>query len=110
MINFAMLVFVIGLSLSSLYVFDSGIPQPADVILSFSAFLILCHSALQGRLILNSVPASWLALVAWVFVVCLIWSLALASYDFFINFSFWLYNLLIASSISFLLYNYRAPL
>ncbi|QTP57378.1 hypothetical protein HNO53_00765 [Billgrantia antri] len=88
-----------GLSLSSLYVFSSGLPQPAD-------FVLLCFAGLMALLALGDerhpVPPfafCWALLLLWVLLVSLGWAWVMQSSAFFIYPLFFLFNFLVGMAL-----------
>lgn len=92
LINF---ILFLGLSLSSLYVFPSGLPQPSDFILL--VFSISCFFAIFFGKIKGCVPrffVLWFFLVFWVSLVSLVWAIIDQDYRIAFHALFYLYNFL----------------
>lgn len=95
---------LLGILASPFYVFKSGLPQPADFILIVFAITAYLHSLLiWGRMPSSLMPRPWLYLVLWVVIVVLAWSLIMLSSNFLMEALFWIYNLLVSSSLVYLL-------
>ncbi|MDX1465212.1 MAG: hypothetical protein R3215_05860, partial [Halomonas sp.] len=64
----------LGLSLSSFYLFPSGLPQPADILLlPFIAIMLLMSLRDDRGLMQHPFVLAWLAMVTWVSLVSLGW-------------------------------------
>ncbi|MBA4208077.1 MAG: hypothetical protein C0454_00930 [Parvibaculum sp.] len=88
----AALVFL-SVALSPIYLFSSGLPQPADFIMvaaivAASVFAL----ATRGDMMIGSIPGSFGLLVIWVALVSLVWALVYSSEEFLWAPLFWLYN------------------
>ncbi|APE32111.1 hypothetical protein BOX17_14820 [Halomonas aestuarii] len=65
----------LGLSLSSFYLFPSGLPQPADIILlPFIAIMLLMSLRDDQGLMHHPFVLAWLAMVTWITLVSLGWT------------------------------------
>ncbi|MBO1922987.1 hypothetical protein [Thiomicrorhabdus sp. 6S3-12] len=89
-----------GVASSSVYLFNSGLPQPADFVLLGFALLTYLHALgryniFPGKLM----PISWSLMVLWVSLVVLFWSIWLFSEHFLRDALFWIYNYIIASAL-----------
>ncbi|MCE8035047.1 hypothetical protein EKK97_00960 [Billgrantia tianxiuensis] len=88
-----------GLSLASLYVFPSGLPQPADFLLLGFAGLMSLLALGDKRLAASSFALCWALMVLWVLLVCLGWALVMESTAFFIYPAFYLFNFLVGMAL-----------
>lgn len=93
---------LLGIGLSSLYVFPSGLPQPADFILVLFSSLMVISFAKKGRLSLPLFFKIFFIFLFWLFSVSVVWGLAYQSFDFLRNPLFYAFNALI--SLSFFAY------
>lgn len=88
-----------GLSLASLYVFPSGLPQPADFLLLGFAGLMSLLALGDKWLAASSFALCWALMVLWVLLVCLGWALVMESTAFFIYPAFYLFNFLVGMAL-----------
>ena len=92
-----------GIIASPVYIYKSGLPQPADIILLlFSMMMIMSllrRNVVGGVNISGVLPFQWLLLVLWVNLVLLVWSLLTQSYDTLVHGVYWVYNYLVVFSI-----------
>ena len=94
----------IAISFSSVYVFASGHPQPADfVFMAVVALVALRTIALNQRIALHNFPSAWIALTGWIIFVCIGWSLILQSFEFLLHAAFWIFNFSVGASIVYYL-------
>jgi len=89
----------LGMALSSLYVFPSGQPQPADFILLAFVGVMGAMALRDEHLALSPFMAVWTLMVLWVLLVCLAWALIMQSSAFFIRAAFFLFNLLVGMAL-----------
>lgn len=90
--------------LSSVYIFPSGNPQPADFLFAATAvFVTLRAGILKQKISVSGFPIAWAALVLWVVVVCMGWAIYHASADFLWHALFWIFNLLVGVVVIYLL-------
>ena len=89
----------LGLSLSSLYIFPSGQPQPADLLLLGFAGMMTVMALGDERLALSTFTMSWALLAFWVLLVTLGWSLILGSTAFLVHLAFFLFNFLVGMAL-----------
>ncbi|WP_445006041.1 hypothetical protein [Halomonas mongoliensis] len=99
---FLSFVSVLGVGFSSVYVFPSGMPQPADFILLLFSFLTICKFTLRARIPFPFFFALFSILVLWIFLVSVVWSFILQSFRLLHNPLFYLYNFMV--SFAFYLY------
>ncbi|MCK2183057.1 hypothetical protein [Halomonas getboli] len=91
---------LLGLSLASFYLFPSGLPQPTDfVLLPFIASMLLVALRDDRGLLHHRFMLAWLALVAWVTLVCLGWVVVYQDRGFLLYLLFVLYNFLLGVSL-----------
>ncbi|WP_111414442.1 hypothetical protein [Billgrantia lactosivorans] len=88
-----------GLSLSSLYVFPSGQPQPGDFLLLGFAGVMSLACLGDERLELSPFALCWLLMVLWVLLVCLGWALVMETMTFFRYSAFFFYNFLVGVAL-----------
>lgn len=90
-LNFFCTLFFIGLAGSSVYIFPSGTPQPADFLLAVAAVLFLLNRARE----LSGILLLWpmVALTLWVGSVSLVWTALYPSGTFFKYPIFFVFNL-----------------
>lgn len=90
----------LGLSLSSFYLFPSGMPQPTDfVLLPFMAAMLLMALRDDQGLLHHRFVMTWLGLVTWVTLVSLGWLVAYQDPGFLRYQLFFLYNFLLGFSL-----------
>jgi hypothetical protein len=96
-VNLLALFFFLGLAFSSLYVFPSGNPQPADfLLLSAAAGLLLSHSdCLRGMTVLWPM----VALAVWVAIVSSLWTALYPQGNFLKPPLFYIFNLLLMFAV-----------
>ncbi|WP_416137941.1 hypothetical protein ACM26W_15860 [Halomonas sp. HK25] len=94
----AVLLFL-GLSLSSFYVFPSGMPQPADLLLFGFAGVMTIMALGDKHLEVSPFALCWGLLVFWVLLVCLGWTLILESTGFFVYPAFFFFNFLVGMAL-----------
>ncbi|MFG6158403.1 hypothetical protein ACGTNG_06320 [Halomonas sp. 1390] len=95
----AALLMALGLSLSSLYLFPSGQPQPADFILLAFAAVMVAMALRDDELVLSPFALAWGLMLVWILLVCLTWTLVTQSTAFFIHVAFFLFNFLIGMAL-----------
>lgn len=104
MLNIVKILYFISISTSSIYLFQSGLPQPADFVMSlailFSFFYALIH---RGDMGLGSIPNSLFFLSIWVALVGIVWAIVFSSGLFLMEPIFWVYNVLVSSMTLFIL-------
>jgi hypothetical protein len=94
----AVLLFL-GLSLSSFYIFPSGMPQPTDFLLIGFAGVMTIMALGDKHLDVSPFALCWGLLVFWVVLVCLGWTLILESTGFFMYPTFFFFNFLVGMTL-----------
>lgn len=90
----------LGLSLSSFYLFPSGLPQPADfVLLPFIVIMLLGSLRDDQGLMQHPLVLAWLAMVAWVTLVSLGWIVVDQDAGFLRFPLFFLFNFLVGAGL-----------
>lgn len=98
----------IGFSSASIYVFDSGLPQPADFVLSlFMASIFVGAASATKRRAVALVPLSWILLTVWITLCCIVWALILQDISFVRHAIFWIYNTSLACAFLTFINEYR---
>lgn len=88
-----------GLSLSSLYVFPSGLPQPADFVLLCFAGLMVLLALGDTRHAISPFAFCWALMVLWVLLVSLGWAWVMESSAFFLYPLFFFFNFLVGMAL-----------
>lgn len=89
-----------SLTLSSIYIFPSGLPQPSDVIMSL-AFVFTFLQFLQYNRKIQNVknPRGLLLLTIWITLVSFAWAIFYSSPDFLTEPLYWAYNLFLSFTL-----------
>lgn len=98
--SWSLSILFLSMTLASLYLFDSGVPQVADLVMVIYILLtflwVLSVGVKIPEVLLFKI---WFLLCAWISVVSLSWSFIYQSWSFLIHPLFYVYNLLVCFSI-----------
>src|SRR5690606_20913721 len=83
-----------------LYLFPSGLPQPADLIVAGAICIgVLYAIKIRSDLGIGSLPQGLIVLGVWIVIVSLVWGMIHSSAKFLMDPLFWIYNILVMSLV-----------